>query len=83
METQTSTLNVGDKVTYKDVDMESYSRGYGISYETKTSTIVSICYRLSNGEIVEAKKLRRISVAESQKSPSSGQPLPAGQTGSQ
>jgi hypothetical protein len=50
-------FKVGDVVTYKTVDMESYSRGYGISYETKASTIVSICYKLANGDIQEAKTL--------------------------
>ena len=51
------TFKVGDTVTYKTVDMEYYSRGYGISYETKGSTIVSICYKLANGDIVEQKQL--------------------------
>jgi hypothetical protein len=54
METQ---FKIGDVVQYKDVDMEYYSRGYGINYETKTAQIVSICYKLSNGETVEEKKL--------------------------
>jgi hypothetical protein len=79
----TQTFKIGEKVTYQDVDMESYSRGYGINYETKNATIVSVCYKLSNGEVVEAKKLRKISDGETQKSPSTGQPLPAGQTGAQ
>lgn len=53
----TPTFKIGDKVTYETVDMEYYSRGYGISYETKGSTIVSICYKLANGDTVEEKKL--------------------------
>ena len=53
-------FKIGDKVTYQDVDMESYSRGYGISYETKTATVVSIVYKLSNGETVEEKKLTKV-----------------------
>jgi len=52
-----SQFKVGDVVTYKTVDMEYYSRGYGISYETKASTIVSICYKLANGDIQEEKQL--------------------------
>ena len=51
------TFKVGDTVTYRTIDMEYYSRGYGISYETKGSTIVSICYKLANGDIVEQKQL--------------------------
>lgn len=51
------TFKVGDVVTYKTLDMEYYSRGYGVSYETKGSTIVSICYKLANGDIVEQTQL--------------------------
>ena len=50
-------FKVGDVVTYKTVDMEYYSRGYGLSFETKASTIVSICYKLANGDIIEQKQL--------------------------
>ena len=53
-------FNVGDIVTYQTIDMESYSRGYGITYETKGSTIVSICYKLANGDIVEEKQLQHV-----------------------
>jgi hypothetical protein len=52
-----SSFKIGDIVTYKTLDMEYYSRGYGINYETKASTIVSICYKLANGDIVEQKEL--------------------------
>jgi hypothetical protein len=51
------TFKVGDVVTYKTLDMEYYSRGYGINYETKGSTIVSICYKLANGDTVEQNQL--------------------------
>ena len=50
-------LKKGDTVTYKTVDMESYSRGYGVYYETKTSKVVEICYRLENGDLVTSKTL--------------------------
>jgi hypothetical protein len=50
-------FKIGDTVTYKTVDMEYYSRGYGINYETKGSTIVAICYKLANGDTVEQKQL--------------------------
>lgn len=53
----TPTFTIGDTVTYKTVDMEHYSRGYGIRYETKGSTIVSICYKLANGDTVEQSQL--------------------------
>jgi hypothetical protein len=53
----TPTFTIGDVVTYKTVDMEFYSRGYGLNYETKASTIVSICYKLANGDIMDAKQL--------------------------
>jgi hypothetical protein len=53
----TPIFTIGDTVTYKTVDMEFYSRGYGLSYETKGSTIVSICYKLANGDIMDAKQL--------------------------
>jgi hypothetical protein len=52
-----TTFKVGDVVTYKTLDMEYYSRGYGIIYETKGSTIVSICYKLANGDTVEQNQL--------------------------
>ena len=51
------TFKVGDVVTYKTLDMEYYSRGYGINYEIKGSTIVSICYKLANGDTVEQNQL--------------------------
>lgn len=52
-----ATFKLGDVVTYKTLDMEYYSRGYGINYETKGSTIVSICYKLANGDTVEQNQL--------------------------
>lgn len=54
---QTPSFKIGDKVKYETLDEEYYSRGYGVIMETKTSTIVSICYKLANGDIVEQKKL--------------------------
>lgn len=50
-------FKVGQVVTYQTLDEEYYYRGYGIHMETKASTIVSICYKLANGDIVEEKKL--------------------------
>jgi hypothetical protein len=50
-------FKVGDLVTYTTLDMEYYSRGYGLNYESKASTIVSICYKMANGDIQEEKTL--------------------------
>lgn len=59
----------GETVTYKILDEESYSRGYGIYYETKTSVIREIRYVMENGDMItvqniqdakeEAKKLKK------------------------
>lgn len=38
-----------DMISYRTPDMEYYSRGYGINYETGTSKLVSILYTLENG----------------------------------
>lgn len=66
-------FKVGDVVTYKTVDIEYYSRGYGLSYETKASTVVSICYKLANGDIVEQKQLHLVeSKSEETKTPQNG-----------
>lgn len=43
------TYKVGDTVKYKTLDMEYYQRGYGINYETGTSKIRAIQFRLQNG----------------------------------
>lgn len=50
-------FKIGDVVTYTTLDEEYYSRGYGINVETKASTIISIYYKLANGDIIEEKKL--------------------------
>jgi hypothetical protein len=50
-------FRIGDVVTYETLDEEYYSRGYGIHMETKASTIISICYKLANGDVIEEKKL--------------------------
>jgi len=72
---ETVTFKLGDVVTYKTVDMEYYSRGYGLSYETKASTIVSICYKLANGDTVEQKQLLLVeSKSEASKTVQNGPP---------
>lgn len=77
-----NTFKIGDVIEYKDVDMESYTRGYGIHYEMRTAKIVGICYKLDNGDVIEQSKLTlNTSRAETQKLPSNAQSPPAGQTG--
>lgn len=63
-------FEIGATVTYQTLDEEYYSRGYGISMETKTSKIISICYKLANGEIVDAKKLSLVAPKEKPESKS-------------
>jgi hypothetical protein len=52
---------IGDTITYQTLDIESYSRGYGAHFESITSKIKSIGYKLLNGvtvvqqDIVERK----------------------------
>ncbi len=58
----------GDIVTYKTLDEEYYSRGYGVIFETKASTIVSIYYKLANGDLIEEKKLVLVEPQENPKS---------------
>jgi hypothetical protein len=53
----TARFRVGDRVTYETLDEEYYSRGYGCIMETKASTIVSIYYKMANGDMIEQRKL--------------------------
>jgi hypothetical protein len=62
-------FKIGDRVKYETLDEEYYYRGYGINMETKTSQIVSICYKLANGETVEEKKLVMVGQPESKSEP--------------
>lgn len=64
----TPQFKVGDVVTYETLDEEYYSRGYGIHMETKASTILSICYKLANGDVIEEKKLLLVQPKEEKKS---------------
>jgi hypothetical protein len=56
----TPQFKVGDVVTYQTLDEESYTRGYGVHMETKASTIISIYYKLANGDLVQENKLVRV-----------------------
>jgi hypothetical protein len=50
--------NIGDTVNYKTLDMEYYSRGYGIAYERGTAKIKSIQYRLENRMTISEKEIQ-------------------------
>jgi hypothetical protein len=50
-------MKVGDIVQYETIDMESFSRGYGIMRETHKSKIVDFKVVLANGDIEVPKKL--------------------------
>lgn len=64
----TPQFKLGDVVTYETLDEEYYSRGYGVIMETKASTIVSICYKLANGDILDEKRLLLVQPKEEKKS---------------
>ena len=49
-------FQVGQTVTYERWDGEE-GRTYGWFLATKKAKIVSVCYKLENGDIVEEKKL--------------------------
>ena len=53
-------IQIGDTVTYKTVDMESYSRGYGVSYETKTSRVRGAKIMMENGDMETPDKLTKV-----------------------
>lgn len=74
-----TSFKIGDVVTYKTLDLENYSRGYGVVFETKGSTIISICYRLANGDIVEQNEL--VLAQSKSEEPKNNQNGPIGSTG--
>jgi hypothetical protein len=51
-------FKVGDTIKYKILDMESYSRGYGLHYETKTAKIKEIRYEMENHDTIRESNLR-------------------------
>jgi hypothetical protein len=51
-------FKVGDTIKYKILDMESYSRGYGLHYETKTAKIKEIRYEMENHDTIRDSNLR-------------------------
>ena len=67
-------FQIGETVTYEMWDGEE-GRGYGWCLTTKKAKIVSICYKLDNGDTVEEKKLEKVveSKSETNKIPQNGQ----------
>ncbi len=69
----TPNFQIGETVTYETWDGEE-GRGYGWFLATKKAKIISICYKLENGEIVDEKKLTKVeSKSEAPKKPQDGQ----------
>ena len=62
----TNTFRVGDTVTYERWDGEE-GRSYGWFLAQKKAKIVSICYKLDNGDIMEESRL--VKVVESKSEP--------------
>ena len=52
-------FTVGETVSYQQMDGEE-GRSYGWFFATKTGKIVSICYKLDNGDVLEERKLVKI-----------------------
>jgi hypothetical protein len=80
MASQTQKFKAGDKVSYRDIDMEYYSRGYGVIYETKTAQVIELYYKLSNGECVAEEKLSLVTKEPSQVSEATKEPSPTKET---
>lgn len=48
---------VGDTITYQAFDEESYSRGYGCHYYTRTAKITDIRYRMENNDEISESSI--------------------------
>ncbi len=58
-------FKIGDAVTYQKWDGEE-GRGYGWFLDTKKAKIVSIVYKLDNGDMIEEAKLSKIPQSKSE-----------------
>ncbi len=67
-------LKQGQTVTYKILDEESYSRGYGIYYETKTSVIREIKYVMENGDMITVRNIEQAQAEKEAKEPKKESP---------
>ena len=59
---------VGDTVQYERWDGEE-GRTYGWFLATKKAKIVSVCYKLDNGDVIEEKQLILVPPPESKSEP--------------
>ncbi len=50
-------LNVGDTIKYEILDMEYYSRGYGVLMEKKTTKIIEIRFRMENHDEIRTSSI--------------------------
>jgi hypothetical protein len=71
MSMSTQPLQVGDTVKYEKWDGEE-GRGYGWFLATKQAKIVSICYKLDNGDILEGTKLVKVEEKKNQTTTQNG-----------
>jgi hypothetical protein len=71
MSTSTQPFQVGDTVKYEKWDGEE-GRSYGWFLATKQAKIVSICYKLDNGDILEAAKLVKVEDKKNQTTTQNG-----------
>ncbi len=58
-------FKIGDTVTYEWWDGEE-GRSYGWFLAMKTAKVVSISYKLDNGDMVEEKKLTKLEQSKSE-----------------
>lgn len=67
----TPQFKIGDQVTYTILDGEE-GRSYGWFYNTKKAKIISVWYKLDNGDMIEEKKLVLESKSEVPKTQQNG-----------
>lgn len=65
---ESSTFKIGDTVTYQRWDGEE-GRSYGWFLATKKAKIVSVCYKLDNGDLMEESKLVLVESPQSKSEP--------------
>jgi hypothetical protein len=66
-------FKIGDTVQYERWDGEE-GRSYGWFLATKQAKIVSICYKLDNGDTIEGSKLTLVAPKEQPKEPQKEEP---------
>lgn len=63
-----SVFKLGDTVTYRIWDGEE-GRGYGWFWNQKVAKVVSVYYKMDNGDLIEATKLVLVEPPESKSEP--------------